>query len=160
MVQCIELLAEKEFFNELKFKIIGDGPLFESTLQPLRKFHNVEIEKKFLRQDAIAALHKQFGVFLVPTRGDTQGVSRDEAMSSGLVPVTNKVEAVPEFTDDSCAILAPSEDYEAMALGIERLYKNPQLFKSMSQNAAGRVRKQTSKEFTIDREIELLWGQK
>jgi len=160
MVRSIELLAEKEFFNELRIKIIGDGPLFESTLQPLRKFHNVEIEKKFLHQDAIAALHKQYGVFLVPTRGDTQGVSRDEAMSSGLVPVTNKVEAVPEFTDDGCAILASGEDYEAMALGIERLYKNPQLFKSMSKNAADRVRRQTAKEFTIDKEIELLWGQK
>jgi glycosyltransferase involved in cell wall biosynthesis len=41
----------------------------------------------------------------VPSRTDTQGVSRDEAMSSGLVPVTNAVAAIPEFVDDTVECL-------------------------------------------------------
>ena len=79
-----------------------------------------------------------------------------EAMSSGLVPVTNAVTAIPEFVDESCGILASGEDYMGMAVGIEKLYKNPELFAQLSKNAATRVRKQTSKEFTIDKEIELI----
>lgn len=88
---------------------------------------------------------------------DAQGVSRDEAMSSGLVPVTNAVTAIPEFVDDSCGILAPAEDYKFMAEGIKRLYYNPKLFESMSENAAKRVRSQSSKELTIGKEICLIY---
>ena len=52
-------------------------------------------------------MHKKNGIFMVPTRLDSQGVSRDEAMSSGLVPITNNVAAIPEFVDDTCGMLAP-----------------------------------------------------
>jgi glycosyltransferase involved in cell wall biosynthesis len=116
-------------------------------------YENVHIEKRFLTQQQIADLHKEYGIFLVPTRMDSQGVSRDEAMASGLVPITNNVAAIPEFVDESCGILAPPEDYIAMADGIERLYNSPELFLKMSENAAERVRKQSSEENTIKREI-------
>jgi len=155
-VKCILELAKKEFFSQLEFRLIGNGELFDSTLAPLKKYKNVIMEKRFLRQEEIAELHKKYGIFLTPTRMDTQGVSRDEAMSSGLVPVTNAVAAIPEFVDDNCGILAPGEDYVAMAQGIEELYNNPDLFLELSKNAAKRVRQQTSKEFTIDKEIKLI----
>ena len=77
-------------------------------------------------------------------------------MSSGLVPVTTAVAAIPEFVDEQCGVLVPGEDYKAMAQGIERLYNEPEHFLQLSQNAADRVRRQTSKEFTIDKEIELI----
>src|SRR5690606_7139241 len=110
-------LSSKPFFSDLEFRIIGDGPLFDETVAPLMNFKNVKLEKRFLTQDEIAALHKEYGLFLTPTRMDTQGVSRDEAMSSGLVPLTNAVAAVPEFVDETCAILAPEEDHLALAAG-------------------------------------------
>ena len=112
--------------------------------------------KKFLRQEEIAAMHKQYGLFLTPTRMDAQGVSRDEAMSSGLVPITNAVTAIPEFVDDTCGILAPGEDYMEMANGIEKLYYNAELFQLMSKNAAHRVRGQSSWEQTIKKEEALI----
>ena len=96
-------------------------------------------------------------MFIPPTRLDTQGVSRDEAMSSGLVPATNAVDAVPEFADDSCAILAPAENYHEIAAGIKKLYYNPDLFLNMSHNAAKRVRNQSSKKFTIEKELNLIY---
>src|SRR5690606_37063715 len=82
-VKCILELSKEPFFDELEFRIIGDGKLFDETVEPIRKFDNVIIEKKFLSQQEIAELHKQYGVFLCPSRMDTQGVSRDEAMGSG-----------------------------------------------------------------------------
>ena len=155
-VKCIQELAKKPYFAELEIRLIGNGDLFESTLKPLGKYKNVVAERVFLRQEEIAQLHKEYGIFIVPTRMDAQGVSRDEAMSSGLIPVTNAVTAIPEFVDDSCGILAPGEDYMAMAKGIDEIYRNPGLFTQMSANAAARVRSQTSKEYTIDKELALI----
>lgn len=155
-VLCIKELANKPFFNDLTFHIIGKGRLFEPIMAELNQYTNVIAENRFLKQDEIAELHKENGIFLVPTRMDSQGVSRDEAMSSGLVPVTNAVTAIPEFVDDNCGILAPDEDYIAMASGIENLYKEPELFLEMSKNSAERVRNQSSFEHTIKKEIDLI----
>jgi spore maturation protein CgeB/glycosyltransferase involved in cell wall biosynthesis len=155
-VATIQLLARERWFEELEFRLIGDGPLFEETLAPLRTYRNVHIEKRFLRQSEIAMLHREYGIFLCPSRMDTQGVSRDEAMSSGLVPVTNAVAAIPEFADEECAILAPAEDAQAMATGIARLYNDPERFAAMSKAAAQRVRTQSRIAKTIAQEMELM----
>jgi len=155
-VKAILELSKMPCFEGLEFRIIGDGKLYDETLEPLRKFDNVILEKQFLTQAEIAALHAQYGVFLCPSRSDTQGVSRDEAMSSGLVPVTNAVAAIPEFVDESCGILAPSEDVNALAQGILHLYENPQRFLMMSENASKRVRKQSAANKIISKEIDII----
>lgn len=155
-VECIKKLSEKAYFKDLNFHIIGRGDLFKPLTEELDQFENVTIENKFLHQDDIARLHKENGIFIVPTRMDAQGVSRDEAMSSGLVPVTNAVAAIPEFVDETCGILAPEEDYLQMAEGIEDLYHNPEKFLEMSEMAAMRVRSQCSFEYTINSELKLI----
>ena len=76
-------------------------------------------------------------------------------MSSGLIPVTNAVAAIPEFVDKSSGILAPGEDALALAKGIERLYNDPDLFATMSFAAAQRVRQQSSKQAMICAELQL-----
>jgi FkbM family methyltransferase len=152
-VKAIQLLAEKPWFQDMEFRMIGDGPLFDTLLEPLRQYGNVLIERRFLKQSEIAALHKEYGIFLSPTRMDAQGVSRDEAMASGLVPVTNGVTAIPEFVDEQCGILAPGEDAVAMAEGIAAMYENPELFVMMSEQAALRVKRQSAKEKIVDAEI-------
>ncbi len=156
-VKTIVELSKEPFFHDLEFRIMGNGEQFDTITSPLKRYKNVILEKRFLRQDEIAALHQDYGIFITPTRMDAQGVSRDEAMSSGLVPVTNAVTAIPEFVDDSCGILAPAEDHRAMAEGIKRLYQDSDLFESMSENAARRVRRQSSKELTIGKEISLIY---
>ena len=155
-VQAILMLSEKPFFDDLEFRIIGDGRLFETTVEPLRGFNNVMIERRFLSQFEIASIHQSYGVFLCPSRMDTQGVSRDEAMASGLVPVTTAVAAIPEFVDSSSGILAAPEDAGALAAGIERLYMNPEEFQSLSRNAAKRVQRQSSKNRAMSQELSLL----
>jgi glycosyltransferase involved in cell wall biosynthesis len=152
-VKAIEFLSIKPWFYDMEFRLIGDGPLFENTVAPLRKYKNVHIEQRFLKHDEISALHKEYGIFLCPTRWDSHGVSRDEAMSSGLVPVTNAVSAIPEFVDDSCGILALGDDAEAMARGIARLYEQPLTFSAMSQAAAKRVRDQRDAKKVIGAEL-------
>jgi len=157
-VKAIELLAQKPYFKELEFRMVGDGVLFEETLAPLRKYPNVKIEKGFLTHAKIATLHKEYGLFLCPTRMDAQGVSRDEAMASGLVPVTNSVTAIPEFVDDQCGILAPGEDAHAMAKGMARIFENPQLFSSLSMAARQRIERQTAVDMIMEQELAVIAG--
>lgn len=155
-VKAIQILADRPWFADMEFRLIGDGPLFEEILAPLRIFRNVYIEQRFLTQAEIADLHKEYGIFLCPTRMDAQGVSRDEAMSSGLVPITNNVAAIPEFVDPTCGVLAPPEDAESMAQGIAMLVENPERFAALSEAAAQRVIRQSDSRIIIQREMALI----
>jgi glycosyltransferase involved in cell wall biosynthesis len=155
-VKAILQLSKRKFFNELEFLIIGDGKLFDKTLEPLRGFENVTIQRGFLSHSEIAKLHKEYGIFLSPTRMDSQGVSRDEAMSSGLVAITNDVTAIPEFVDNESGVLVPGEDFKGMAKAIERIYHHPSEFLAISKSAAKRVRNQTDSELIIEKELKLL----
>jgi glycosyltransferase involved in cell wall biosynthesis len=155
-VEAVLQLSRQPAFERFEFRFIGDGPLFDETLAPIAHLPNVVIERRFLSQGEIAQLHREYGVFLCPTRMDSQGVSRDEAMSSGLVPVTNAVTAIPEFVDTSCGILAPGEDARAMADGIQALASDPALFLRMAAAAAGRARAQCGYAATIRRERRLI----
>ncbi|MEN3123669.1 glycosyltransferase [Janibacter sp. LM] len=155
-VQAVLDLEHREGFDDLHFTFYGDGPLFQETVEPLRRLNNVEIHQGFLTHEQIAAVHREHGVLLVPTRSDTQGVSRDEAMSSGLVPVTSAVAAVPEFVDDTCAILAQAEDHQGLAEGIWSLAFDSNLFKSLSTAASSRVRGQCGAHFIVPQEVSVI----
>lgn len=157
-VAAILELSQRPGFEHLKFRIIGDGPLFDETLEPLRGMSNVQIDQGFLNHAEIASIHKDFGVFLTPTRWDSQGVSRDEAMASGLVPVTSSVAAIPEFLDSSCGFLAGPEDHKGLAEAIWALAHNEELFQRMSNSAAERVRAQTAADVIIPLEMKLIFG--
>lgn len=145
-------------FDRLRFTICGDGPLFEETLAPLQGLSNVTVRRGFLTQEAIAAEHKRNGIFLVPTRLDTHGVSRDEAMSSGLVPVTNGIAPIGEFVDDSCAAIAAPDDADGLAAGIASLIGDPDAFLAKSEAAARRIRSSRGNDCVIPEEIAVLRG--
>jgi len=155
-VEAIRRLQKGDGAHRLSFTIVGDGPLFEDVLRPLKDLANVSISRRFLTQQEIAEEHRRHGVFLVPTRLDTQGVSRDEAMASGLVPVTNAIAAVLEFTDESCAALARPDDAQGLADAILEMLEKPQLFLERSKAAAERIRSERSNQIVIPRELELL----
>jgi len=157
-VDAILALKDKPYFKELEFRLIGDGDLFEETTAPLNGLPNVLLERRFLSQPEIAELQKNYGVFLIPTRWDSQGVSRDEAMASGLVPVTSRVAAVTEFVDETCGYLAEPEDATGLAAAIEDLYQNPEKFLKLSKAAADRVRRQSEARHVIEQEVSLMRG--
>lgn len=157
--RAIVALSKEPIFKDLDISIYGDGVLFDEENAPLKKFSNVHLHKQFLTQDQIAQLHKAYGVYIATKRMDTQGVSRDEAMSSGLVPIASNVAAIPEFVDENCGILVPGEEHMPIVEAIKRLYNDPALFERLSENAAKRVRSQTSRPYTIRKELELIGKQ-
>lgn len=156
IVDTILRLSEKEYFDKLSFHIQGFGKTFAEKTVKLRKFNNVTLVEGILRREEIAALHKHYGIALIPTRFDTQGVSVGEAMSSGLVPVTNRVAAIPEFVPENCAMLADDNSVEQLVEGIEKLYYNSNLFLEKSFNAAQHIKKICSPENTVVKELILI----
>lgn len=155
-VDAILLLAADPLFQEMEFRLVGDGPLFDELTKPLEAFENVILDKRFLTQDEIAEMHREYGVFLCPSRMDTQGVSRDEAMASGLVPVTTSIAAIPEFADDGCAELVAPESPAELAAALLRLAQSTRTFKRKSRAAAGRVRAQSDASRVIPQELAVL----
>lgn len=157
-VHMIEELSQYKDFKKFQFSLYGDGVLFEELVKKVKHFENVTVHKKFLNHAEIAKLHKCNGIFAVPTRLDSQGVSRDEAMSSGLVSLTNAVSAVPEFVDDSCSLLVPGEDYKAMAREVIRMVENPDEFLRLSKAGSQRVAEKLNFDETIGKELKLFKG--
>lgn len=154
-VKAILELSTRSCFSELEFCLVGDGVLFDDITRPLKQFENVTLKRAFLTHSEIADYHKQYGIFLTPSRMDTQGVSRDEAMSSGLVPITTKVGAIPEFVDNECGRVVAPEDYVGLADAIEELYNNPESFMALSEAAAARVHQQSGYSVTVGKELAL-----
>jgi len=155
-VQAIMELSRRPYFNELKFLLVGDGVLFDETVAPLKDLDNVDIRKGFVPQREIAELHREYGVFLCPSRMDTQGVSRDEAMASGLVPVTNRVGAIAEFVREDAGFLCDEENHIQLADSIETLFLDPSIFERMSGAAARLIREDRSADIICALDMALL----
>jgi glycosyltransferase involved in cell wall biosynthesis len=157
-IQAVRKLLDSPSGKQFEIEVWGGGRYFPEFSKALGDYSNVTVGNRFLSQEEIAAKHQSFGIFMVPTRMDTQGVSRDEAMSSGLVPATNQVAAVPEFVDDDVALIAPPEDSGALASSILSLIADPDRFLQMSHAAHQRASHQCGPTNTILREISLMEG--
>lgn len=77
-------------------------------------------------------------------------------MSSGLVPVTTAVAAVPEFVDNTSGYVVEPENYEQLAQAIEEMYLNGNTFVEKSKAAANRVRGQSASYKMAEREIAVI----
>lgn len=154
-IKAILILAKKTFFQELEITIIGQGHLFKELTKPLMRFENIKLQESSVRQMMIPELHLKNGIFLCPTRQDAQGVSMCEAMSSGLVPITTNNTAIPEFVINgkSGFLTINSED---VALKIELMYNQPELFQLISKQAAISIKQKCGLQTIILKELNII----
>ena len=156
-VEVIKQLSRKKYFHKLEFNIYGDGKLFNVLTNPLKQFENVTLHKGFVKQNDIPLIHKNHGIYLGPSRHDSQGVSLGEAMSSGLVPVTNAIGGIPEFiTHKETGMLAARDNVTEMVEHVEYLYKHARKFKKISEQASKSIKQQAGLETVISKEIEVI----
>lgn len=154
-LNCLKALRKRPIWNTLEVSIYGQGAGLAEFERTFAADENVTIAPGYLTAQQMQEAYANHGIMLIPSRLDSQGVSRGEAMAAGLVPATNRVCAIPEFVNDTCAIMTESEDFLAMADEIEKLAGNPKRFKAMSRAAAERIRQQCSYEQTIEKELRL-----
>lgn len=156
-VDVIKKLSRKKYFKKLEFNLYGDGKLFNILTNSLKAFDNVHLHKGFVKQNDIPEIHKAHGIFLGPSRHDSQGVSLGEAMSSGLVPVTNAIGGIPEFiTHKETGMLASRDNVDEMVEHIDYLYKHTRQFKKISAKAAKSIKTQAGLNTVITKEVEVI----
>lgn len=155
-VRALEMLLGEPDFADVTVTIRGFGECFGPLTERLQSLPNVDAVEGYVESSDLRRLHDEHGVFLVPTRHDTQGVSMGEAMASGLVCVTNRIAAIPEFVSDTEAVLVGGESPRAYAAALRGLLADPDGFVQRSAAAAARVREQCGVAATVDRELEML----
>ncbi|MDB9707782.1 glycosyltransferase family 4 protein [Planktotalea frisia] len=155
-IEAIKIASKWDGFEDLHFTIRGFGAEFAELTEGLQGFSNVVIQEQYSSPEEMAELHKEHGVFLCPSRFDTQGVTMGEAMASGLVCITNPVTGIPEYIDESCGLLAPADDPMAYARAIWHAKENLHAMLDLSKAAAQRARAQCGRDQTVGAEIKLV----
>jgi L-malate glycosyltransferase len=153
-INVIEMLSKHQVFSKMNIKIVGRGRLFNKYTNRIKKFDNVELHEGFLSQTEIANVHKEYGIFLCPTRQDAQGVSMCEAMSSGLIPITSFNTAIPEFVPSEYGLACESE--EQMVNKIVEITRETELFEELSHGVSQFIENKCSREKTTEFEIKLI----
>ncbi|MBB5636596.1 glycosyltransferase involved in cell wall biosynthesis [Pedobacter cryoconitis] len=153
--EAILLLSRKKIFQELTFDLYGKGKLFNKLTDPLKDFSNVHLHNHYISNKDIPTVHKQYGIFLCPTRQDAQGVSMCEAMSSGLIPITSDNTAIPEFVEHLTSGML-TNNAEEIANSIEQLALDYELYKKISAQASERIKIKSGHKFVVEKEINLL----
>ncbi|MBO4352936.1 MAG: glycosyltransferase family 4 protein [Eggerthellaceae bacterium] len=155
-VAAVLELSKRPVFGQMEFDFFGDGPLFDTLLEPIRHLENVRVHKRFLSHDEIAQQHATHGIGLFATRFDSQGVSMCEAAMSGLAVVSSDIDAANIFLPNDLGLLCETENPAAYADAIERLATDPDYFARCSAACHEKVFSLCRREMTIDKEIALL----
>jgi glycosyltransferase involved in cell wall biosynthesis len=151
----LELLATP-LGATLRFTVCGFGRYFRALTAPLAAYDNVVVREGYLPREEIRALHEHHGIFLAPSRHDTQGVTMCEAMASGLVPVTHAIGGIPEYVDATCGELARDHTPGEFARCIARVAGDAEVFLRKSAAAAAQMRERCAVAATIERELALI----
>lgn len=140
----------------LAFTVCGFGRPFRKLTAPLTVYDNVTVREGVLSREEMRVLHAHHGIFLAPSRHDTQGVTMCEAMASGLVPVTHRVGGIPEYVDAQCGEFARDHTPHEFARAIARLASDIEGFLRKSATAAAHVRELCGPQATIERELAII----
>jgi len=93
-----------------------------------------------MRRD-IAALLKAADVYCQPnSQPEAFGLSFVEALEAGLPVVTSRIGGPVEFLDESCAILTPPREADAVADALETLIEDSDLRRTLGRNGIDRAR--------------------
>ena len=155
-VRVILELSHRKCFNDMEFSIYGDGGIHDKLVEPLRKFSNVHIYRKFLSHDEIKMMQKENGIGLFATRFDTQAVSSCEAAMAGCVVVSSKNVGTCEYIDPKIGTFCETENIIEYADLIEELYNDPKLFKTMSEKMHDSVMKTCSYKYSIKKDMDMI----
>ncbi|WP_411963437.1 glycosyltransferase family 4 protein [Haloferax sp. YSMS24] len=141
--------------NEGHLDIYGQGKYLSKCRQLSDDLGaNVTFNPTFLKQEQIADLHDEYGIYLSPSRTDAQGVSMCEAMASGLPVITSPIGGIPEFvTDGKTGYLC--ETPEEMTNRISLLQSNPDQIVSMGERAAAAIRRKCGTTRIIEKELDI-----
>ncbi len=91
--------------------------------------------------ESVASAYAVADVFVLPTRYEGYGMVVAEALARGLPVVSTRTGAIPELVGEHAGLVVPTNDVNALAAALERLFVEPALLPRLRQGAlAGRER--------------------
>ena len=144
----------------LEVRIVGDGPE-ASRLRLLSRKLGLDGVVRWLgnlSQDELAAEYNRCDIFCLPSVQESFGIVFLEAMASGKAVVATRAASAPEVVKHG--VLVEPDDEEALAEGIESLYRNPELRETLAAEGAGWVNQFDAPQVAAMflREVELAMG--
>lgn len=148
-IQAIYELRKKRPGLQLKYRIIGGGPL-EEELRRLVSDLGLNDVVQFLgplEHDRVIKNLTQSHIFLLPSRAEALPVSLMEAQAACLPVVATSVGAVSEvIVDGESGFLVPPKKIDVLVEKLEYLVEHPEIWPKMGQTG----RKHIEENYNID----------
>jgi glycosyltransferase involved in cell wall biosynthesis len=151
-------LKQQEFFNDLNIKIYGQTnnrsysqSLYNQFENEIKNFPNVTLHQGMISHTEMNQVFQFGGIFLGPTRQDSQGVIMCEAAACGLVPIVSNNTAIPDFVDPNFGFLCNT--IKDFTNSIKVLIQDPDRYEKMSFLAHKKMKELDSKNI-IQKELE------
>ena len=123
----------------LEIRIVGNGPEYKKLRQICTGLR-LDAIVHWLGDVSLAGLAQEYNranVFCLPSLQEGFGIVFLEAMAAGKPIVAVRAAAVPEVVRNG--ILAEPENAESLGAGIDRLYRNPDLCRSLASAGSAEV---------------------
>jgi glycosyltransferase involved in cell wall biosynthesis len=146
LLKAFRIIVQKH--NDVELLIGGDGPerqRLESYVINNGMTNNV----RFLGRapyEKVPEVFNRSSIFVFPTLYEPFGLVAAEALATELPVIASRIGAIPEIVDESCGILVPPNDPEALASAIEVLIDDEPLRRSMGKNGRKKVKEKFSWE--------------
>lgn len=140
LLEAFAILAPH--FPRLRLVLVGDGPL-RAELQDLAGRLRIAERVCFpgWRED-VSTLLQTFDLFAFPSLNEGMGRALVEAMAAGLPIVACRSGGIPEvLAEGQAGLLVEAGHAPALARGIERLLRDPELCRRMGQAAQARAQR-------------------
>ena len=134
----IDLLIKALRNKEIKFRIVGKGPMMEKWKKIANKYG---INAEFLgwiENERKIELMKKCRAFVLPSRYESFGIVLLEAMKYGSPVIAMNVGGIPEVVGEAGIIV---DNVHEMVKFIEKLYENDKIVEELGKKAMERVKK-------------------
>lgn len=136
LIRACKRLQEKNV--PFTLNIIGDGPL-RASLKALVMQLDVSEKVKFIGKiprAELGAYYSSADVFCIPSLSEMFGIAVLEALIAECPIVASDTGGLQFIVNhEQNGLVTPVGDVEAMANALERLYRHPELLKSLTRNA-------------------------
>lgn len=114
-VKLAELLDDS-----FEITLVGTNDELDKQLPAnIRSIHRTQ------NQEELAQLYNESDVFVNPTREENFPTVNIEAIACGLPVITFNTGGSPEIIDETCGIVVPKDDLDALIKAIQKIRKNP-----------------------------------
>lgn len=162
LIEAISLVHNQ--IPDIELILVGDGPLrceLEEKVKELKLLSNIKIMGS-VQQKELPTLYSSATIAITPSivdaTGDQEGLGLViiEALGCGCVVVASELEAIKDIiVDGENGLLVRSGDSKSISEAIQRLLKDPELCRGLSENGIKSVYSKYDWDFVAKRYYEL-----